>query len=265
MSPTEEMKRNSTVANVRATEIMAAAGARELHDGEVVIVGLGLPEIATVLAKRTHAPGLSALLEVGVMNPIPKDTPVGLGDSRIFYRSTCWSSYLDVMGMNLHRGVVDVGFLGALEVDRYGSINTTLLKQDAGKVRYVNGSAGGNDVASLAKRVIVIMRHEKRKLPMAVAHLTSPGFVGGHSRNELALRGGGPHRVITDMAVLGFDPNTHSACLVSLHPGTRLEEVIENTGFALQIPKEVPATPLPTAEELRLLREEIDPKGVHLK
>ena len=194
MSPIEEMKRNSTVPDVRASEIMAAAGARELHDGEVVIVGLGLPEIATVLAKRTHAPGLATLLAVGVMNPIPQDTPIGLGDSRIFYRSTCWSSYLDVMGMNLHRGVVDVGFLGALEVDRYGSINTTLLKQDAGKVRYVNGSAGGNDVASLAKRVIVIMRHEKRKLPLAVAHLTSPGFVGGHSRKELALRGGGPHR-----------------------------------------------------------------------
>ena len=111
------------------------------------------------------------------------------------------------MGMNLHRGIVDTGFLGALEVDRYGNINTT-LSREGGRLRYFNGSAGGNDVASLAKRVIVIMRHEKRKLPVAVSHLTSPGFVGGKSRAELGLRGGGPHRIITDKAVMGFDKGT---------------------------------------------------------
>lgn len=199
------------------------------------------------------------------MNPAPRDTPVGLADSRIFYRATCWSGFLDVMGMNLHRGVVDAGFLGALELDRYGNVNTTLLKEESGKIRYVNGSAGGNDVASLAKRVIVIMRHEKRKLPLAVAHLTSPGFVGGRSREELNLRGGGPSRVITDMAVLGFDAKTHAVSLLSLHPGIRLEELVENTGFPLHIPNDIPTTPLPSAEELRLLREEIDPKGLHLK
>jgi acyl CoA:acetate/3-ketoacid CoA transferase beta subunit len=265
MRAIDKMKHSDTPRGIRATEIMATAGARELRDGEVLIVGLGLPEVATVLAKRTHAPGLAALLEVGVMNPVPKDTPVGLADSRIFYRATCWSGFLDVMGMNLHRGVVDVGFLGALELDRFGNINTTLLKQESGKVHYVNGSAGGNDVASLAKRVIVIMRHERRKLPLAVANLTSPGFVGGRSRQELGLRGGGPHRVITDMAVLGFDPDTRLASVLSLHPGIRREELIENTGFPLHFPNEVPTTPLPTAEELRLLREEIDPKGVHLK
>jgi acyl CoA:acetate/3-ketoacid CoA transferase beta subunit len=265
MQVTEGTKSRNTLPDIRATEIMAAAGARELRDGEVIIVGLGLPEVATVLAKRTHAPRLAALLEIGVMNPAPRDTPVGLADSRMFYRATCWSGFLDVMGMNLHRGVVDAGFLGALELDRYGNVNTTFLKQESGKIRYVNGSAGGNDVASLAKRVIVIMRHEKRKLPLAVAHLTSPGFVDGRSREELNLRGGGPSRVITDMAVLGFDAKTHAVSLLSLHPGIRLEELIENTGFPLHIPNDIPTTPLPSAEELRLLREEIDPKGLHLK
>lgn len=250
---------------VRATEIMAAAGAREFRDGEVAIVGLGLPEVASVLAKRTHAPRLATLLEIGVMNSAPKDTPVGLADSRTFHGCTCWSGFLDIMGMNLHRGIVDTGFLGALELDRYGNINTTLLKNETGKVRYVNGSAGGNDVASLAKRVIVIMRHEKRKLPLAVAHITSPGFAGGRSREELHLRGSGPGRVITDMGILGFDEKTHALSLLSLHPGARLEDLVANTGFPLQIPKEVPRTPLPTDEELRLLREEIDPKGAHLK
>jgi glutaconate CoA-transferase subunit B len=167
------------------------------------------------------------------------------------------------MGMNLHRGVVDTGFLGALEVDRFGNINTTLSRED-GRLRYFNGSAGGNDVASLAKRVIVIMRHEKRKLPSVVAHLTSPGFPGGRPRAELGLRGNGPHRIITDKAVIGFDRTSHSASLVSVHPGTSVEDVLENTGFDLIVPDQVPPTPLPSVEELRLLREEIDPKGVYL-
>src|SRR5579871_2777999 len=188
------------MSEIRATEIMAAAGARELKDGETVVVAISLPQIACFLAKSTHAPGLTPLLEIGVADMRPKDTPVGLADSRIFYRATCWSGFLDVMGMNLHRGVVDTGFLGALEVDRFGNINTT-LSRDGGKVRYFNGSAGGNDVASLAKRVIVIMRHERRKLPAVVSHLTSPGFPGGKTRQELGLRGGGPRRVITDMEI----------------------------------------------------------------
>jgi len=252
------------MSEVRPTEIMAAAGAREIRDGEVVVVGIGLPWVACVLAKRTHAPKLTFLLEIGVMNAEPKDTPVGVADPRNFYRATCWTSFRDVMGMSLHRGVVDVGCLGALEIDRFGNLNTTLLKDDSGKVRYFNGSAGGNDTASLAKRVVVIMRHEKRKLRQAVAHLTSPGFVGGRGRQEMGLRGDGPHRLITDNAVIGFDRDTHSATLLSLHPIVRLEEVLENTGFPLHIPKEVPATPLPTAEEVRLLQEEIDPKGIYL-
>jgi len=265
MQVAEGTKGRNAGSDIRATEITVTAGARELHDGEVVVVGLGLPELASVLAKRTHAPSLATLLETGVMNPRPKDPPVGLPDSRVFYRATCLSGFLDVMGMNLHRGVVDVGFLGALELDRYGNINTTLYKDDSGRIRYVNGSAGGNDVASLAKRVVVIMRHEKRKLPLAVTHLTSPGFVGGRSRQELNLRGGGPSRLITDMGVLGFDAKTHSMSLISLHPGVRLEELVENTGFPLHIPNDIPTTPLPNAEELRLLREEIDPKGLHLR
>ena len=118
------------MSEIRATEIMVAAGARELRDSETVVVGIGLPQVACFLAKSTHAPNLTPLLEIGVANMRPIHTPVGLADSRIFYRATCWSGFLDVMGMNLHRGVVDTGFLGALEVDRYGNINTTLSKEE---------------------------------------------------------------------------------------------------------------------------------------
>jgi glutaconate CoA-transferase subunit B len=250
---------------VTASEVMVTAASRQLHNGEVVVVGLGLPQVACVLAKKTHAPDLTMILEIGVTNMEPIDTPVGLADSRIFYRATCWSGFLDTLGMSLHRGMVDVGFLGALEVDRYGSINTTLIKDREGRVRYFNGSAGGNDVASHAKRVMIVSRHGKHKFPPLLAHLTSPGFVNGKSRQELALRGGGPHRIITDMAIIGFDSVSHEATLLSVHPGVKVQDVIDNTGFPLHLPEAVPITEVPTAEEVRLLREEIDPKRVYLK
>jgi glutaconate CoA-transferase subunit B len=182
------------MAEIRPTEIMAAAAAKEIRDGDVVLVGIGLPWIACTLAKRTHAPRLSFLLEIGVIDATPLHTPVGVADPRNFYRATSWTSYRDVMGASLQGGLVDVGFLGALEIDRFGNLNTTLLKDESGNVRYFNGSAGGNDTASLAKRTIVIMRHNKRKLRQALAHLTSPGFVNGRGRGELALRGEGPSR-----------------------------------------------------------------------
>lgn len=257
-------KQADNTSGARSTEVMAVAGAAELRDGDVVVVGLGLPWVACALAKRTHAPTLTSILEIGVTDCEPVDTPVGLADSRIFYRGTCWSSFLDTLGMNLHRGIVDVGFLGALEVDRYGNINTTLVKNQEGKVRYFNGSAGGNDVASLARRVIIISRHQPRKLPRVLAHLTSPGFVNGRDRRECGLRGNGPHRIITDMAILGFDSVTHRATLLSAHPGVSTETVLEQTGFPLEMADEVITTPLPTDEQLRLLREEIDPRGTYL-
>ncbi len=252
------------MAAVRATEIMVAAASRELRDGEVVVVGIGLPLMACFLAKRTHAPRLISLSEIGVINSDAKDTPVGVADPRNFYRATCRSSFLDIMGLNLHRGIVDVGVLGALEADGFGNINTTLIKDEEGNIRYWNGSAGGNDTASLAKRVILIVRHDKRKLPKTLAHLTSPGFVQGRSREQLSLRGGGPSRLITDKAVIGFDPQTHQATLVSVHPEIELADVVESTGFELKIPGDVKVTALPTPEDLRLLREELDPNDLYL-
>jgi len=252
------------MAEVRPTEIMAAAAAKEIRDGDVVLVGIGLPWIACTLAKRTHAPRLTFLLEIGVIDATPLHTPVGVADPRNFYRATSWTSYRDVMGMSLQGGLVDVGFLGALEIDGFGNLNTTLLKDESGNIRYFNGSAGGNDTASLSKRVVVIMRHNKRKLRQTIAHLTSPGFVGGQDRQKLSLRGGGPHRVVTDSAVIGFDTQTHEATLVSVHPAVRLEDVVRETGFPLDIPKDLPLTPLPNSNEVRLLREEIDPQGIYL-
>ncbi|HLG73168.1 MAG TPA: CoA-transferase [Chloroflexota bacterium] len=245
------------------SELMVVAGARELHDGEVAVVGLGIPLLAAALAIRTHAPGLIALNELGVADARAREQGVGNADARLWWGASFFGSFIDVMGTMLHRGIVDVGFLGALEVDQYGNSNTTEIVNPDGSVRRFNGSGGANDMASNAKRTIIIARHEARKLVERVSHLTSPGFLeGGRSREEAGLRGGGPWRVLTDKAVLGFDETTRRMKLVSVHPGVSHEELRASTGFPLEIPSDAPVTPEPSADEVRLIRE-LDPNHLY--
>ncbi len=173
------------------SELMAVAGARELKDGEVVAVGLGLPVVASFLAKRTHAPQMTILFELGVIDPQPVHTGVGLADPRVWYRANVLSSFVDILGSVLHHGRVDVGFLGGLEVDRYGNLNTTLVGDPRGRFRHMVGSGGANDIASCARRTIIIMRQEERKLRENISFITSPGYLSGGSRRaEAGLRGG---------------------------------------------------------------------------
>ena len=246
------------------SELMAVAGARELQDRQVVAVGLGLPVVATFLAKQTHAPNMTVLFELGVIDPEPCETGVGLADPRVWYRAKVLSSFVDILGTVLHKGRVDVGFLGGLEIDQYGNINTTLLGDPRGRFRHMVGSGGANDIASCARKTIIIMRHEARKLKQAVSFITSPGFIaGGNSRAHAGLQGG-PSRVITDKAILGFEPVTKQMSVISLHPGNTLDDVLKNMGFAPQVPPNVPFTEPPTAEQLRLIREVIDPQGVYM-
>jgi len=247
-----------------SSELMAVAGARELKDGQIVAVGLGLPVVATFLAKLTHAPNMTILFELGIIDPEPIATGVGLADPRVWYRSKVMSSFVDILGMIAHKGRVDVGFLGGLEVDRYGNINTTLVGDPRGKFRHMTGSGGANDIASSARKTILIMRHEARKLKSAVSFITSPGYLdGGDSRMRAGLIGG-PSRVITDKAIFGFDPTTKQMTLLSIHPSTTREEVLANMGFTPIIPEYVPFTEPPTAEQLRLIRGRIDPDRMYL-
>jgi acyl CoA:acetate/3-ketoacid CoA transferase beta subunit len=244
-------------------ELMAVAGARELKNGEVVAVGLGLPVVATFLAKRTHAPDITMLFELGVIDPEPVHAGVGLADPRVWYRAKILSSFVDMLGTILHKGLVDVGFLGGLETDAYGNLNTTLLGDPHGKFRHFVGSGGANDIASCSRRTVIIIRHEARKLKEAVSFITSPGYLqGGESRSQAGLRGG-PARVITDKAIFGFDPVSKRMRVESIHPGTTLEDVVANLGFAPIVPDHVAITPPPTAEQIRLIREEIDPAGMY--
>jgi acyl CoA:acetate/3-ketoacid CoA transferase beta subunit len=244
-------------------ELMAVAGARELKDGEVVAVGLGLPVVASFLAKRTHAPNITIMFELGVVDPEPVHQGVGLADPRVWYRAKILSSFVDMLGTVLHKGRVDVGFLGGLETDAYGNLNTTLLGDPKGNFRHFVGSGGANDIASCARRTIIIIRHEARKLKEAVSFVTSPGYLrGGREREAAGLRGG-PSRVITDKAILDFDPESKRMRLISIHPGTTLEDVLANLSFQPIVPDDLPTTEPPTAEQVRLIREEIDPEGMY--
>jgi glutaconate CoA-transferase subunit B len=244
-------------------ELMAATGARQLNDGEVVVVGLGLPVVASFLAKRTHAPNLTILLELGVADPEPLDIGSGLSDPRFWYRAKMHTSFVDMLGMVLHKGLVDVGFLGGLEVDAFGNLNTTLLGDPEGKFRRFTGSGGGNDLASCARRTVIIIRHEARKLREAVSFITSPGYLRGYGERQQAGLSGGPARVITDKAVFGFDPQSKRIRLEAIHPTATLEDVLANMAFQPILPKNVPTTEPPTAEQLRLIREEIDPDRMY--
>jgi glutaconate CoA-transferase subunit B len=159
--------------------------------------------------------------------------------------------------------LVDVGFLGGLEIDAYGNLNTTLLGDPKGTYRHFTGSGGANDIASCARRTIIIIRHEARKLNEAVSFVTSPGYLRGSGDREAARLRGGPSRVITDKAILGFDPDSRRMRLVSIHPGTTREEVLANMNFQPVLPDDLPITEPPTAEQIRLIREEIDPDGMY--
>jgi glutaconate CoA-transferase, subunit B len=246
------------------SELMATAGARELRDREVVAVGLGLPVVASFLAKQTHAPHMTILFELGVIDPEPVHCGVGLADPRVWYRAKVLSSFVDILGALLHKGLVDVGFLGGLETDQYGNLNTTLVGDPRARFRHMIGSGGANDIASCAQRTIIIIRHEARKLKQAISFVTSPGYItGGDSRAQAGLRGG-PSRVITDKAIFGFHPETKHMMLTSIHPGNTLDDVLGTMGFAPLVPQHVPFTEPPTPDQVHLIREVIDPQRMYM-
>lgn len=246
-------------------ELMAVAGSHEISDGQNLVVGIGLPQIAALLAQQTHAPNLRMINEQGIIDPSPVDAALGMGDPRMWYKAVYFDSFIGTLGSVLQRGKVDIGFLGALELDMYGNLNSTYVLRPDGTRRYFGGSGGGNDIASLAKKIMVIMRHDRRKLVERVTFNTSPGFLEeGNPRKATGLRGGGPYRVITEKAVMGFDADSGRMKLLSLHPGVTLAEVVENTGFELLVDDELHEMDAPTPEELRLLRQVIDPDGAFI-
>jgi len=247
-------------------EYLAFSGASVLEDKKSVLVGTGLPIIASMLAQKTHAHNLLIVFEAGGVGPQLPELAISVGESRSFYRGIAASSMHDVMSI-AQAGYMDYGFLGAAQMDIYGNINTTVIgDHDHPKAR-LPGSGGANDVGSFSKRTIIIIANQsKRTFVGKVDFLTTPGYLDGPGARENAglPKDTGPYRVITQLGVYGFDEATKKLKLISLSPGVSIDEVRENSSFEIIIPATVKTSPEPTEEHLRILREEIDPAGIVL-
>lgn len=245
-------------------ELMAVCGSKQIKNGEVVFIGTGLPLIAAMLAKKTHAPGARIVYEAGFIDSNAKEIALSIADSRLGYRASGAIGLFETLGLILQGGHVDLGFVGAAQIDEYGNINTSYIGSFEKPTVKLPGSGGGNDIISLAKRFVVIMTHEKRKMVKKLDYLTSPGFLDGPgARERVGLRGGGPSLVVTNLCQMDFDPETKRMRLATVHPGVSIQQVLDNTGFDLVIPKNVANTDPPTYEELTLLRA-IDPMGIYI-
>lgn len=240
-------------------ELMVAAAAREIKDGEVVFVGMRLPLIAFVVAKKTHAPNATGLFENGVVRSTPSPELIyTMADPPNIKGATQCLDMLAVMSL-LQSGRVHMGFLGAAEVDKFGNLNSTQVqgRVELGKPGMVRlpGSGGACDIASMAHRFVALLEHAKHRLPERVSYITSPGNGEGAGwRNRVGLLRGGPSAVITSKCVLRFG-NDGEAYLATTHPGVTVEDVLANTGWKLRVPDNVMLTPEPNSAELTAIRE----------
>ncbi|NWJ47856.1 MAG: ketoacid-CoA transferase [Chloroflexi bacterium] len=248
------------------TELMAVTAARQIKNGEVVFAGTGLPMLGAMLAQRTHAPDCCIIFEAGTMASRLAHLPMSVGDPRVMRGAATAAGLSEVFTYVLQAGRVDVGFLSGAQIDRYGNINSTSIGADHRhpKVRFP-GSGGSGDIACLAQRTAIIALHEKRRFPAKIDYLTSPGWLeGGDSRHEAGLTRGGPHVVVTTKAVMKFKPVSHEMYLESYHPGLTAQQVSDDTGFPLDTQDAI-ETPIPSQEELRILRDVVDPDRIFLK
>lgn len=252
--------RRQTVGATRR-EVMVLAAAREIHDGEIVFVGMRLPLLGFALARALHAPNAVGLFENGVIRDTPPLAPIiTMGDPPNVAGALACTTLAEVMGY-LQHGRVDVGFLGGAQVDRFGNLNTTWVEEGGRRAR-LPGSGGGADIASLSRRTVVVMHHERRRFPERVGYLTSPGYGTGPGwREQVGLVRGGPVRVITSLGVFGFDPESREMVLESLHPGVSVDEVRSHTGWDVRVAPSLRETSELTAEELTVLRQ-LDPEGM---
>src|SRR2546427_10143825 len=240
-----------------ANEMMIVAAARQLAGERVCFVGVGPPNIACNLAKRTIAPDLELVYEAGVFGSAPARLPLSIGDPTLVTGSTLVTNQFELFSYYLQGGLIDVGFLGASQIDRYGNINTTVIGEyDRPKVR-LPGSGGACEIAINAKKVFVIMPQSERSFVERIDFVTSPGHLAGKRPSGW---GQGPSVVVTNLGVFRFDDHGEMF-LASLHPDVSLQDARDNTSWELRVGEGVGETPPPTEEELRLVREELDPEG----
>ena len=246
-----------------AMELMVTCASRLLENGRTVAVGTGVPCSAAMLAQRLHAPDLTVFFEAGGVAPQLPTMPISVGDSRTFYRGLMATSMCEVME-TCQRGLMDYTFLGGAQIDPYGNLNSTMIGDDYAnpRVRFP-GSGGANDLASLCWRTLVVTNHDPRRFVAQLDFMPPPGYLDGPGAREAAglMPGTGPYRVITDLAILGYHDQTRRMEVLSLHPGVTLEDVQQQTGFEIGAASELIGTEPPSEQELRVLREEVDPHG----
>ena len=248
-------------------ELMVVEASRHIEDGDTVMVGTGLPMVASLFALKSHAPNMCYVVETGPVAPDVIPTPTSVSDARVMHRAVRLGSLLDALGGILQRGMADVAFLGGAQIDQFANVNSTVIGDyDRPKVRFP-GSGGANDLASHAVRILIITRHEKRRFPEHCDFITSPGYIDGpEGRKNAGLPQPYPDiSVITDLTVMSIDKSKGRLRVDKLMPGVSLDQVRENTIFEPLVAPEVVAVSPPTYEELRVLREEVDPEGVYLK
>ena len=247
-----------------SSELLTINAARLLRDGDVVFVGVGLPNLACNLARNTHAPNLVMIYEAGVIGAQPARLPLSIGDPTLVSGATSVCSMYDIFAFYLQRGLVDVGFLGGAQIDRYCNINATVIGDYASPKVRLPGSGGSMEIAAWANRCYIITPHQIRRFPEKVHFHTSAGFLDGKDRRDAAgLRGAGPQAVVTDLGILEPDQDGELV-LTALHPGKTVEQVKQNTGWELKVAPKLSVTEGPSDEELRILRTELDPDRIYL-
>ena len=252
------------MTNCTPSEMMIVTAARALEGVRTVFVGVGLPNSACNLARRTVAPDLELIYESGIYGARPARLPLSIGDPTLISGATSICSMADLFGLYLQGGLVEVAFLGGAQIDRFGNLNTTVIGDwDKPKVR-LPGSGGACEIATNAGRIFVIMRLKQRAFVDQLHFRTSPGHLGGRGeRRLLGLPGNGPEMVVTDKCVMHFDEETGEMTLQSLYPGVAQADVEEQVGWDLRVADDLVEVPPPTADELHLLREELDPEGLY--
>lgn len=244
---------------------MIVNAARLLHDGDVVFVGVGQPNLACNLARRTQAPNLMMIYEAGVIGAQPARLPLSIGDPTLVSGALSVVSMYDIFAHYLQRGNVDVGFLGGAQIDRYGNINATMIGDNYlhPTVR-LPGSGGSQEIAAWADRCYIMSPHQKRRFPEKVDFVTSAGYLDGRGeREEAGLHGRGPVVVVTDIGLIEPD-ESGELILTAVHPGKTAELARENTGWDLKVASALRTTEPVTERELSILRHELDPRGIYL-
>ncbi|MCX7784891.1 MAG: 3-oxoacid CoA-transferase [candidate division WOR-3 bacterium] len=252
--------------NYNETEFLICVASKLMADKTVAFVGTGIPMLAAALAKKMHAPNLIVAFEFGGIGASLAKLPLGVGDSRTFHKAVIASGICDTME-TAQRGFIEYGFLGGAQIDMYGNLNTTVIGQYwPPKVR-LPGSGGANDVGSHCWKTIAIMRqHDTKRFVKKVDFITTPGYLTGPGAREAAglPPNTGPYRVVSNLGLMGYDEKTKRMMLLATNPGVTVEQVLQNTEFEMLIADKVGVNPEPTEQELKILREEVDPDRLYI-